>query len=134
MKPLQITIFEIKKDHWINQSKSTEVSYLFVWVLIRHNYLCSNFQPLCSRGVYLLHYLRPIPHCWETNITSLPLHLRLCLVADRCLVFMNILCPARPRCCAERLWSLFQKKVLYVPTPETQWLAAFAVVNCWKYE
>lgn len=82
---------------------------------IRQNTLRANSeQPcICSRGVYLLPYLKPIPHCWETNVSSPsppPPHPQRCLVADRCLVFMNIPCTARHRRCRRGFDLRFKRK------------------------
>lgn len=107
--------------------------FFFFQLLRRQNTLWVNLKRICicSWGVYLLPYLRPIPHCWETNVTSLPSHPQRCLVADRCLVFMNILCTARPRRCQCSFDLHFKRKFCLCPCQRLCVThSAFAVVTC----
>lgn len=118
----------------IGRRKGKPCSHFFCFKLpIRQHTLWANIKHpcICSWGVYLLPYLKPIPHCWETNVTSLPPRLQRCLVADRCLVFMNILCTARPRR-RRRSFDLHFKRKFCLCHCQRLCVthSAFAVVTC----
>ena len=118
--------------HRTQRSWNTEASHSLFFcfqTLIRQNSFWANVRNscICSRCVYLLPYLKPIPHCWETNVPSLPPHPQRCLVADRCLIFMNILCTARPVAAAAALIFLSKESSVWQRLCVTH--SAFAVIT-----